>query len=89
MEPTPMLIASFQIEIGRRPEMRAVLETAAWDTPESNQTSRMSISLSEILAVALGANRSGWQEGLGVSFQTSSRLLLFQKAPPREQRSPV
>src|SRR5881628_1408725 len=51
VEPAAVLVGAFQVEIGRPPVLPAALprglRTAAWLTPDSNHTSRMSRSLSK------------------------------------------
>jgi hypothetical protein len=45
LEPAAVLVGALQVQVGRLAEPRA-RQHASWVTPESNQTSRMSVTFS-------------------------------------------
>ncbi len=44
LEPAAMLVGALEVQIRRVPEFVALCSTQAWVTPESNQTSRVSVT---------------------------------------------
>ena len=74
MEPAAVLVAALEVDVGRPGQVRrACPRTAAWEEPESNQTSRMSVSLSKSVPPHFGqAKPSGRSSRASRAYQASA-----------------
>ncbi len=79
MKPAPMLVAPFQVKIGRGPEAFPPFQHGGVGNPRIEPDIEDVHLLAKLVAAALRADRAGRQQRFGLTIEPAVRAFLFEK----------